>query len=374
MFPRRYGSNHRANRGRRIFGLAIGFSLLASLAGVAGEHRGAPGAVKPAAQTVSKGAPKDARMSPAQNYGKLPLAFEANQGQTDPRVKFFSRGKGYALFLSGDEAVLSLRAGSQQSKVEVQKAKAEDDSELLGAPSASPAPSTQNPEPAVLRLKLAGAEAGAHVTGLDELPGKSNYFIGNDPKKWRSNVPNYGKVKYEGVYPGIDLVYYGNQRHLEYDFVVAPGADPAAIRLAIETGTSKLETGNWKLKTEILKSESLKSGISNLKSPGPSPESRVASPESIRIDASGDLVISTGAGEVRFHKPVVYQEESGVRSRESEGRRPAADNLQSSLGDRQPVDGRFVLLADNQVGFKVERYDRSKPLVIDPVLSYSTFL
>ena len=243
---------------------------MASLAGVAGEQRGAPGPVKPAAQATSKGAPTAARRSPSQNYGKLPLAFEANQGQTDPRVKFFSRGKGYALFLSGDEAVLSLRAGSQESKVKGQKAKAEDDLELLGAPSASPAPSTQHPEPAVLRLKLAGAEAGAKVTGLDELPGKSNYFMGNDPKKWRTNVSNYGKVKYQGVYPGIDLVYYGNQRQLEYDFVVAPGADPAAIRLAIETGNSKLETRNWKLETEISKSESLPSGI-QIDRPGPSP-------------------------------------------------------------------------------------------------------
>ncbi|MGA2629398.1 MAG: SBBP repeat-containing protein [Terriglobia bacterium] len=332
MFPRRCCSTHQANRGRRIFGLAIGFTLMASLAGVAGEHRGAPGVVKPAAQATSKGAPTAARISPSQNYGKLPLAFEANQGQTDPHVKYFSRGKGYALFLSGDEAVLSLRAGSQQSKVKGQKAKAEDDLELLGAPSASPAPSTQHPEPAVLRLKLAGAEAGARVTGLDELPGKSNYFIGNDPKKWRSNVPNYGKVKYEGVYPGIDLVYYGNQRQLEYDFVVAPGADPANIKFT------------------------------------------TAGTENVSVDARGDLVLRVEGGEVRFHKPVVYQEESGVRSQESGGRRPAAENLQSSLGDRQPVDGRFLLLAGNRVGFEVGAYDKSKPLVIDPVLSYATFL
>jgi hypothetical protein len=91
-------------------------------------------------------------------------------------------------------------------------------------------------------MKLAGANTNARVVGLSELPGKSNHFIGNDPRKWRTNVPNYGKVKYEGVYPGIDLVYYGNQRQLEYDFVVAPGADPRAIALQIETGNSKLET------------------------------------------------------------------------------------------------------------------------------------
>src|SRR5947207_7339241 len=95
--------------------------------------------------------------------------------------------------------------------------------------------------PDVLQMKLVGANQAAKVTALDELPGKSNYFIGNDPKKWRTDVPTYGKVKYQGVYPGIDLVYYGNQRQLEYDFVVAPGADRKAITLETANRNSKIE-------------------------------------------------------------------------------------------------------------------------------------
>lgn len=144
-------------------------------------------------------------------------------------------------------------------------------------------------------MKLAGARA-VKAVGVEPLVSRSNYFLGNDPAKWRRNVPNYAKVKYEGVYPGIDLVYYGNQRQLEYDFVVAPGADPGAIRFAIETGNWKLETGNGEFDNPQAKIENRK----------------------LKIDANGDLVIATEAGEVRFHKPVVYQvQESGARSQEA---------------------------------------------------------
>src|SRR2546430_16603115 len=125
-------------------------------------------------------------------------------------------------------------------------------------------------------MKLVGANQAANVTALEELPGKSNYFIGNDPKQWRTDVPTYGKVKYEGVYPGVDLVYYGNQRQLEYDFVVAPGADPKAITLAVGAGLSRHNR------------------------PG-------AVKRPLRIDTSGDLVVEAEGGEGRFHKPVVFQ-------------------------------------------------------------------
>jgi len=173
-----------------------------------------------------------------------------------------------------------------------------------------------------------GADQAAKVVGLEELPGKSNYFIGNDPKKWRTDVPTYSKVKYQGVYPGIDLVYYGNQRQLEYDFVVSPGADPKAITLKIETGDSKLQTRNSKLE----------------------------------IAPNGDLVVQAEGGEVRFHKPVVYQ--------------PTADaaNPKSKIQDPKLLKGRYALASDNRVSFEVEGYDQSKPLVIDPVLVYSTYL
>src|SRR5438128_5786750 len=228
-----------------------------------------------------------ARARLAESYGKLPLSFEANQGQTDPRVKFLSRGSGYTLFLTSDEAVLALR--SRQSSVV---------SSQLQKPTDHGQRTTDS-----LRMKLVGANQAANVTALEELSGKSNYFIGNDPKKWRADVPTYGKVKYEGVYPGVDLVYYGNQRQLEYDFVVAPGADPKAIALAIENRNSKIEARQSK------------------------------------IDANGDLVVRAEGGEICFHKPVVYQ--------------PAADavNPKSQIQNRKLLDGRYVLTADNRVQF-----------------------
>jgi len=281
----------------------------------------------------------------AENYGKLPLSFEANQGQTDPQVKFLSRGSGYTLFLTRDEAVLSLRsrkpdaalgeakgAGSQKDKSRQRSVV----SRQLQKPTDHGQRTTD-----VLRMKLVGANRAANVTALDELPGKSNYFVGNDPKKWRTDVPTYGKVKYAGVYPGVDLVYYGNQRQLEYDFVVAPGADPKAITLAIENRNSKIAARQSKIQRPVL------SAAKDRKS---------------KIDASGDLVVEAEGGEVRFHKPVVYQ--------------PAADaaNPKSKIQNRKLLDGRYILTADNRVQFEIAGYDTTKPLVIDPVLVYSTYL
>jgi hypothetical protein len=229
-----------------------------------------------------------ARLS--ESYGKLPLHFEANQGQMHQDVRFLARGPGYSLYLTSGEAVLVLtRSG----------------------PEASPGAQLQG-ESIALRMSLVGAARKPLVSGLEQLPGKANYFIGKDPAKWRSNVPTYAKVHYRDVYPGIDLVYYGNQRQLEYDFVVAPGADPKKIVLGFK-GAEKLE-----------------------------------------IDAQGDLVLHTGGGAIRQHKPVIYQEVDGVR---------------------QEIAGSYVRKGANRIGFKVAAYDRSRPLVIDPVvLSYSTYL
>src|SRR5207249_3517761 len=191
----------------------------------------------------------------------------------------------------------------------------------------------------VLRMKLVGANQAAKVTALDELPGKSNYFIGNDPKQWRADVTTYGKVKYEGVYPGIDLVYYGNQRQLEYDFVLAPGADPKAITLAIENRNSKIAARQSKIQNRQSK-----------------------------IDSNGDLVVEAEGGEVRFHKPVVYQP-IGAGLALPKGAASSAPTAQN----RKLLNGRYFLLADNRVSFEIEGYDRSRPLIIDPVVSYSTY-
>ena len=265
-------------------------------------------------------------------YQRLPLTFERNAGQTDRRVKFLARGPGYSLFLTGDEAVLALR--SRQSSVVSGQLQKTTDHGLRTTD--------------VLRMKLVGVNQAAKVTALEELPGKSNYFVGNDPQKWRTGVPTYAKVKCEAVYPGVDVIYYGNQGQLEYDFVVAPGADPKMIALKIETGKSKIQNRKSK----------------------------------IRVDANGDLAVQAEGGEVRFHKPVVYQEEPGVRSQESGGQAATDDgprttdaaNPKSKIQDRKLLDGRYVLTAGNRVSFEVTGYDRSKPLVIDPVLSYATYL
>ena len=234
-------------------------------------------------------------------YGGLPLSFEENRGQTDPRVDFLSHGRGYALFLTGREAVLTLR-------------------------NALPA----EPALSALRLQLLNSPRQAAATGLDPLPGRANYFLGNNPAKWHTNVPTYAKVKYTGVYPGIDLVYYGAQGgQLEYDFIVAPGANPAAIALGIST-------------------------------PHSAP---------VQVNAEGDLVVALPNGNVQLHKPVVYQET------ESEARSPKSGiNRPSTIGNRQFIEGRYVLQAQNQVRFELGPYDRSRPLVIDPVLMYATYI
>ncbi len=230
----------------------------------------------------------------AQSYGKLPLSFEANQGQSNAQVKFLAHGPGYALFLTPTEAVLSLKKTQPLSK-------------SRRGHSDKP----RDPKGTVLRMQWAGANPTPRVVGQEELPGKVNYLLGKDPSKWRTGVPTYAKVKYEAVYPGVDLLYYGNQRQLEYDLVLAPGADPDALTLSFE-GADRLE-----------------------------------------VDTGGELVVHTAGGDLRMHKPLIYQEVEGVR---------------------RPIGGGYMRKNARQVGFQVAAYERARPLVIDPVLVYSTYL
>jgi hypothetical protein len=218
------------------------------------------------------------------NYAHLPLMFEPNQGQTDPKVRFIARGGGYGLFLTEQEAVLSLQGPA------------------AGKPAVH--------QTSVVHMTLAGANEHPEVQGTDALPGKSNYFIGNDASKWRRNIPQYSRVQYAQVYPGVDLIYYGSQGRLEYDFQVAPGSDPKRIQLSFDGSRA------------------------------------------LKIDA-GDLILATAAGDIRLEAPRVYQMEGNTR---------------------QTVAGRFTLLAADRVGFDIGAYDRSKTLVIDPVVTYSTYL
>ena len=255
----------------------------------------------------------------AENYGKLPLHFEANQGQTDARVKFLSRGAGYTLFLTGSEAVFKLQ---RESSPEAQHK------------SVASRSSASDGHDAVLRMKLVAANPEAQVSGHELLPEKSNYFLGNDSRQWRHNVANFSQVRYQDAYPGIDLVYYGNQQQLEYDFVVAPGADPGSITLDIGCDH--------------------KSG----KGDNPAP---------LRIAANGDLLVPVGDGEVSFHRPVVYQGESSAP-------RHSIGGTSHPIAETDALQGRWVLKSPTQVGFEVLAYDRSKALIIDPALTYSTYL
>lgn len=225
---------------------------------------------------------------------QLPLIFEPNQGQTDPSVKFVSRGAGYSLFLDSTEAVLAMRTAQPAS---------------VGRSAASRSGSVNAPSMESVRMTLVGSNPAAAIAGSDRLPGRSNYFIGNDPKKWHTGVPQFAGVHYQSVYPGIDLVFYGSQGHLEYDFKVAPGADPSQAELQFD-GATKLELSH------------------------------------------GDLILKGTAASVRLQAPRAYQ---------------------SVAGRQQPVDGRFVLRAANRVGFEIGAYDRGRELVIDPTISYSTY-
>jgi hypothetical protein len=242
-----------------------------------------------------------------QSY-QLPISFEANAGQTDAQVRYLARGSGYGLFLTATGAVLSLETpatpplGGKLGSSSLSG---------LGSPFSVPKSPPQSVTGVALAMNLVGANPSAQVTGLDQLPGTSNYFIGNDPSQWHTNIANYGQVQYQDVYPGVNLIYYGNQQHLEYDFVVAPGTDPSQIQF------------------------------------------KVLGADRISLDNQGNLVLSTALGDVLEHAPVIYQEVGGARQR---------------------VAGQFVLLGQDEVGFQVGPYYASLPLTIDPVLSYSTYL
>jgi hypothetical protein len=198
-------------------------------------------------------------------YGKLPMTFEANQGQTDATVKYLARGSGYSLFLTPNEAVLSLSTASRAPSIEAD----EDGSRKnlrLGAKDEGGGTASS-----VLRMKVLGADPQAVVSGDGELPGKSNYFIGQDSRKWHKGIRNFASINYRGIYPGIDLTYYGNQRQLEYDFVIQAGKDPRQIALGFEGA------------------------------------------DRVRVDDRGDLVLNVAGREVRQQKPFAYQEVSGEK-------------------------------------------------------------
>jgi len=236
-------------------------------------------------------------------YGKLPLHFEAQPGQEGSPAKFVARGDGFGLYLDHSGATLALRSPKTAGDAQQQRRQRQ-----AGDGSETKAGATQS----VLRMNFVGANPAPRLAGDGGLPGRANYFIGNAAAQWRTDIPTYERIRYENVYPGVDVLFYGNQGQLEYDFVLAPGADPRLLKLDFE-GAKR-----------------------------------------ISVAPNGDLVLRTEGGDVRQHKPVVYQEVAGVR---------------------REVAGRYVLeRGGRRVGFKIGRYDRRLPLVVDPVLSYSTYL
>ncbi len=329
MLPLPCAANRRQTATKRIV-LCCGLISL-SLFGIFGFERlqGTLAAERLLPKRRELTAPSKASPKLAANYARLPLSFESNHGQVDSRVRFLARGSGYTIFLTDQGAVLSLRkSGASRQLSEGEK---QNPGVRIQESTADWARRSTQHGSAVrasaVRMNLVGANTNATVAGTDELPGKTNYYIGNDPKKWRTNIPNYGQVTFKSVYPGVDLVYYGNQRQLEYDFVLAPGADPDQIKLSF------------------------------------------AGADHLRVDsASGDLVLNIGNGEMRFRKPSVYQPSL------------AAAYLAPSLGiDSRPTSptalpSSFVLASNNEVAFHVEGYNPNRALVIDPVLSYSTYL
>lgn len=233
------------------------------------------------------------------HFKSLPIRFEPNVGQTDSAVRFIARDRDGMAFLTAAETVLRVSKptpdGERNSDIRHSKVRNQ----------------AGNIESAVLRLHTVGSNPHTRIEGLDPLPGSTNYFIGNDPKKWRTNVPSYAKVKYAEIYAGIDLIYYGNEGNLEYDFNVAPGADPSRIAISVEGA------------------------------------------EDVEIDDAGNLLLRTRLGEVRQPAPHIYQKENG-KTRE--------------------ITGRYVFREDGNVGFKLDSYDVNKTLVIDPQLIYATYL
>lgn len=300
-------ADRRANRCRRAPAQRLMIAALLS-AGIGLGMRAAQGTE---AQTPSTNA------RTARNYALLPMSFEPNVGQASAPVQFISRGQGYTFFLAPAEAIVVLN----------------------GAPGAN-TPGSAGHSP-VIRLHFVGANPHASAAGLDALPGRSNYFLGDNPAQWRTGIPQYGRVLVRDIYPGVNLVFYGGakdssaegkvSRSLEWDLTAAPGADVTRARFNVTVD---------------------------------------GKPARLRFAENGDLVLMTRAGDVRLRKPNVYQPAEGTANLSAAGAAIPADR---TTGGRA-VASHYRLLADGTVAFVLRRYDPAKPVVIDPALLYATYL
>jgi hypothetical protein len=237
----------------------------------------------------------------AANFGQLPLRFEANQGQVDRRASFLARGRGYSVLLENDGLTMILDAPPSAAQQKGRTSAFDRRREAL----------RRSAERAALEMRFVGANSAPVMEGAERQETRTNYLLGNDPQRWHTNVPSYGRVQYSQIYPGVDLVYYGQQQRLEYDFVVAPGRDPGNIRM------------------------------------------RFSGAQEQRVDQDGALVLTVKGREVRQMAPKAYQE---------------------IAGQRRPVEARYVIRAsDGEVRFALGAYDPARPLTIDPAIVYSTY-
>jgi hypothetical protein len=276
------GSNHFGSREARLRTSAS--SVLTSR--VSASSASAAPALLPSPSPTLQNSLQNKKTDATSVLAQLPLIFEPNQGQADAGVRFLSHGAGYGLSLNETGVLLGIQT----------------------------APAAQRGGKQFVRMSLVGANAHSEMAGIDRLRGKSNYFMGNDPRQWHSGIPQFAGVRYKSVYPGIDLVFYGNRGRLEYDFRVAPGADPSRAVLQFDRAAKlQMHAGN------LLVAEN--------------------------IGGKNEAVL-------RLQAPQIYQHD-GER--------------------RRKVDGRFVLSADNRVAFEVGNYDRRRELIIDPALDFSSY-
>ena len=279
----------------------------------------------------------DAMQRIGANYVRIPLRFEPNVGQSTEGVRYLAHGARYTLFLTAQEALMVLHPGRGHSADHARQP-FPDPNHPQATASRDVDDSKRAAKGAVVRIRLEGATRTVkpEIIGLERQQGTSNYFRGNDPARWQRDVPHYARVRYADVYPGIDWVFYGDPEKLEYDFVVAPGTDPGQIRLSFQ-------------------------GIDRL-----------------HIDGAGNLMLAVTGGKIIQLAPRIYQDVNGERRvikgsyqlvSATEALPNHATDVTTSLVARNAADAEIP-----QVFFEVGDYDAAKPLVIDPVLVYSTYL
>ncbi|HEV7397024.1 MAG TPA: SBBP repeat-containing protein, partial [Pyrinomonadaceae bacterium] len=298
--------------------LTMILGVLTSWATWTGYTANRPAAVVSAATGAHReGTHKQNNLHLDQKYGRIPLSFEANRGQADEGARFLARGPGYNILLKPDRTVLTFPKAESDKNPDDENQRSNEESSVDIHQRRTQMlrrleEAKEDGNQTVVTMSLEGAnQNAAMIEGRDELEGKVNYFLGDDSSKWLTDIPTFAKVGYKNIYDGVDLVFYGNRQQLEYDLVVSPKVDPSVIQLKFD-------------------------GVS-----------------AIKVDREGNLQLKTAQGDLKQAKPGIYQEVNGAR---------------------KAINGSYVIKPGNKIGFKVSRYDREKPLIIDPILSYLSFV